>query len=73
MLKVELIGPADTPEQASDSTQLPPGSWKVRYWYGAEESAGIRPYREWLTGRTQTFVGASPRLEEETKQGIVPA
>jgi hypothetical protein len=73
LLTVELIGPPDAPDQPSDSSQLPPGSWKVRYWYGAEESAGMRPYREWLTQRTQSFTGASPRLEEETRQGIPPA
>lgn len=69
VMKVELFAPV---KDATGSTARL-GDWKLRYWYGNEDSTGILPYRDWLTRETNAFLGTTPRLQEETRQGNVPA
>ena len=70
VMKVELLAPS---KEAATGSAANPGDWKLRYWYGNEDSTGILPYRDWLTRETNAFLDTTPRLQEETKQGNVPA
>jgi hypothetical protein len=70
VMKVELLAPS---KEAAEGSAARLDDWKLRYWYGNEDSTGILPYRDWLTRETNAFLGTTPRLQEETKQGNVPA
>jgi hypothetical protein len=68
----ELLVTLGVPEDTGDSSVLPGQGWRIRYWCKDETAPGTMALRDWVEGATADFLGSSPRVAFETKEGVVP-